>query len=299
MDTHQAAARRIALVLNHHAGAVLADGQAPRKLADALAASGADIVEPPDGDLPARMAEAARLAPIVVVAGGDGSVACAAAALAGGDTRLGIIPAGTMNLLARDLNLPVGDPEAAIRIILAGQARRIDVGEAAGNAFLCACMIGAPARLGRYREAARSLGAWRQWPRFARALLRVLTRGRTHHLRLTVDGVPHRIRTRALTITLGALSDATGHAFGRAALDTGTLTAYAVRQHGIADLARAFWRLARGQPRDASLQVLHGASMELIGRSPALHIMVDGEGMLLPAPVRFTVRPRALTVLAP
>ncbi|WP_369122593.1 diacylglycerol/lipid kinase family protein, partial [Clostridioides difficile] len=48
----------------------------------------------------------------VVVAGGDGSMACAAAVMAGRDTPLGLLPLGTMNLLAKDLGLPIDLDEA-------------------------------------------------------------------------------------------------------------------------------------------------------------------------------------------
>ena len=103
---------RLSLVLNEKAGALLAGGGTP-DLAARLEAGGAVTRLVPPGDLPARLRAAMQDADGVVVAGGDGTVACAAAALAGTGTPLGILPGGTMNLLACDLNLPIGDMEAA------------------------------------------------------------------------------------------------------------------------------------------------------------------------------------------
>ncbi|WP_193107180.1 diacylglycerol kinase family protein [Brachybacterium sp. FME24] len=67
-------------------------------------------------------------ADLVVAAGGDGTVRLVASVLAGTDTRMAIIPAGTGNLLARNLDVPLEDPAAAMTAAVTGHDRRIDVG---------------------------------------------------------------------------------------------------------------------------------------------------------------------------
>ncbi|WP_438854522.1 diacylglycerol/lipid kinase family protein [Agromyces sp. M3QZ16-3] len=67
-------------------------------------------------------------AEVVVVAGGDGTVRAVAEVLAGEDAVLGIIPQGTGNLLARNLEVPIGDTAAAIERALGTGERRIDIG---------------------------------------------------------------------------------------------------------------------------------------------------------------------------
>jgi diacylglycerol kinase family enzyme len=291
--------KRLGLVLNEKAGALLADPSAAETLRADLRAAGIDVTEPLQGALPERVAAAARSADTVVVAGGDGTVACAAGALAGTGVALGMLPCGTMNLLAKDLGLPAGDLAAAGRALLTGRPRDIDVGTVAGQMFLCACMIGAPARMGRHREKARRRGWFWQWPRLARAAIFVLRRPRPRRLVLIVDGRAHALRTASLTITLGALDDATGHLFGRSRLDGGVLCAYVVRRRSPLHLLRVAWRLARGQEKDRALSVFSGTDMEVRSAAPMLHVMVDGEVQVLPAPVAFGIRPGALTVIAP
>jgi YegS/Rv2252/BmrU family lipid kinase len=79
-------------------------------------------------------------ADLVIVWGGDGMVQRCVDALAGSDVRIGIVPAGTANLLATNLGIP-RDIERAVHIALHGQERKLDVGRLNGERF--AVMAGA------------------------------------------------------------------------------------------------------------------------------------------------------------
>lgn len=70
----------------------------------------------------------ARGAQLVVAVGGDGTVRAVAEGVAGTDAAMALVPQGTGNLLARNLDLPLGDVDALLRIALTGTDRPIDVG---------------------------------------------------------------------------------------------------------------------------------------------------------------------------
>ncbi|MDN5898854.1 MAG: sphingosine kinase [Brachybacterium sp.] len=83
------------------------------------------IDDPGTGQTEQAVADGADL---VMAAGGDGTVRLVASVLAGTDTRMGIIPTGTGNLLARNVDIPLEDPTAAMVIALTGTDRQVDVG---------------------------------------------------------------------------------------------------------------------------------------------------------------------------
>ena len=80
------------------------------------------------------MAESAAIsgAEMVIVCGGDGTVRTVCAELAGTGISVGIIPAGTGNLLARNLGIPLYF-QAAVDVALQGQDRAIDMVKVTGD----------------------------------------------------------------------------------------------------------------------------------------------------------------------
>ncbi len=308
-STEQAGTRRsVALVMNAKAGALLETG-GDESLLHLLEqqASRLHVIAEEAGTLPERLAKAqATGSDCIVVAGGDGTIACAAQALTGTETALGVIPGGTMNLLARDLGFDPDDRAAAIRTLGEGRVRAIDVGEVtagedAPHRFLCASMIGTPARLSRHREAGRDRGnGLRAWAAFAWAALRALGRNRSMRLVIRHDGIERQVRTPSLTVTVNRLDDEAGRIFGRSTLDGGRLAVYVVQRNSVFAQLRLLLRTAwRGSLASPQIEVIDTDAIEIANRHAAIHVLVDGERRLLKPPLRYTVRRGALRVVAP
>ncbi len=295
------AIKRVAVVLNGKAGALLDQTEAHSTLEKAFADAGleAEIIPTDAGTLPERIKRAAASgADAVIVAGGDGTVACAGHTLVGGDVPLGILPYGTMNLLAKDLGLPIGDLPAALQAISQGKQRSIDVGEVNGQTFLCASMLGMPAQLGRTREETRGSGL-RLVSRMAPALVRLLRRARRLRVRLSLDGTPAHVRASSLTITVNGIDETCGRAFGRTRLDGGMLGIYVIRRLGLWEALRLSVRMAMGRWRDDDAVREHVAEKVDIDHRRPLQVMNDGELSAIMPPLHYRVRPGALRVLVP
>lgn len=78
---------------------------------------------------------------VVVAAGGDGTINEVANGLAGSPLPLAIIPLGTANVLAAEIDLP-RNVSAIARTIAAGEARRVHIGLANGRRFLMMAGLG-------------------------------------------------------------------------------------------------------------------------------------------------------------
>lgn len=100
---------------------------------------------PDDAHRFAREAVADRY-DVVVAWGGDGTVNGAASAVAGTSIPLAIIPGGSGNGLARDLQIPL-TPREAFEIAASGTVRAIDAGDLHGSLFFNVAGIGFDARI--------------------------------------------------------------------------------------------------------------------------------------------------------
>ena len=81
-------------------------------------------------------------APVVIAAGGDGTLNAVVQGLAGSQTALGVLPAGTMNVFARELGIPFDNLPRAFEVIEAGLVKEIDLFEANGIPFVQMAGVG-------------------------------------------------------------------------------------------------------------------------------------------------------------
>ncbi|MFF7247203.1 phosphatase PAP2 family protein [Embleya sp. NPDC008237] len=171
----------LVVVVNSSAGP---EGDTAQRLRELL--PGAKVVERgQNGDLVALLCEAAREAQVLGVAGGDGSVNCAARIALDRGMPLAVFPAGTLNHFAGDLGLTRLDDTALA--LAAGEAVLVDVAELQRDhshpfsddgrelgpeLFLNTFSLGVYPDLVRFREELE--GKIGKWPAMLVGLVRVL-----------------------------------------------------------------------------------------------------------------------------
>ncbi|MFD3509891.1 diacylglycerol kinase family protein [Nocardia sp. NPDC058666] len=125
--------RRVLVVTNPHSGSGRGDGVTEAVLAE-LATQGVEVtqVRAPSADSSVAQVRTELAGPdrpdAVICVGGDGLMNVLLAAVAHSGVPLGLVPAGTGNDLARELGIPTDDPRAAVRILLDGRVRTLDLG---------------------------------------------------------------------------------------------------------------------------------------------------------------------------
>lgn len=135
---------------------------------------------------------------VVLASGGDGTVTACGEGVAGSGVPLAVLPAGTGNLLARNLGLPLA-LDQALAVGLTGRDRRLDVGNVNGHPFVAMAGIGFDAML--LDSTGEPLKKRLGWMAYAVSALRHL-RARPVRATLRADGRPV-LRRRASGIIVG------------------------------------------------------------------------------------------------
>lgn len=301
MAANAAFRRPVAVVMNARSGArnparlraaVQRALTAARVDADvALATTGAELATL------ARRA-AAGPAPIVVAAGGDGTMTAVAAEVLAADKTLGVLPLGTFNYFARRVRVPP-DLHVASEIIAAGHAASVNVADVNGAMFLNSSSVGVyPVVLSRRRQLYSRWGRSRVMAYLSGALA-LLDHLPLVDVHLTTDRDELRCRTPLIFVANNAQQVAAFHLPGVACI-TDRFAVYVARH---LDGVRMYWAAARFAagarpgPDDVHLLCAREATVET--SSPRLRVAVDGEVRVLATPLQYRLRTEALRVLTP
>lgn len=254
-------------------------------------------------DVGASMARAAVAAgaDVVVAAGGDGTVRVVCAEMAGTGVPVGVVPAGTGNLLARNLGLPLGR-DAALEVILRGQDRAVDLvrikgddleptrfAVMAGMGLDAAIMDGAPDSL------KRRMG----WSAYFVSGIRQL-RYPAVRVEISIDGRPPEHR-RARTVVIGNVGSLTAGIplLPDARIDDGVLDVVVIAPRRVLGWVSLVWRVLTRHPRtDERLDRFTGRSVVVTAATPTPR-QLDGDTVGAGTEIRADVEPGILLVRVP
>lgn len=294
--------RRVAVLLNPTSGKGRGARQAPiieRRLVEREV----DMTIVVGRDAPDALARARAAiedgVDLLLACGGDGTVHLAAQALAGTDVALGIIPAGTGDDAARTLDIPRGDPVAAVDVALDGRRRVIDLGfartaDGASAWFICVLSTGFDSNV---NERANKM----TWPsgqaRYVVATLAELTTFQSVPYTVEVDGARTDDQGMLVAIGNGSCYGGGMHVCQGAEVDDGLLTLTWLHRVTKPDFLRTFPKVFKGK------HLGHPAVTQQVGEkfridAPGQVAYADGE-RIGPLPAEVEVRPGALTVMVP
>jgi YegS/Rv2252/BmrU family lipid kinase len=235
-------------------------------------------------------------ADLLLLWGGDGTQQRCIDAVAGTGVSIGILPAGTANLLASNLGVPI-DLEGALDVALHGARRRLDVGVLNGERFAVMAGVGFDAIMmkdadgGLKDRFGRVAYVWTG----ARA-----TRMKARKMRIEVDGETW-FKGRASCLLLGNMGTLSGGlcAFPDARPDDGLLEVGVVTAEGAVQWARVLARLASGHADRSPLAHMTRGREVSVKLGKALAFELDGGARKATDRVEASVEPGAITICVP
>ena len=239
---------------------------------------------------------AARGVDVMFVWGGDGTVQRCIDAVAGTDTAVAILPAGTANLLAMNLQIP-DDLARAVRIGLHGDRRRMDTGSVNGEHFTVMAGAGFDAQM--ISEADRGLK-----DRLGRAayLYTGMKNLSARRMKATVEVDGERFfKGRVSCVLAGNVGTILGgiEALPDARPDDGLLELGVVTAKNPVEWARIFGRLTLGRAEDSPFAEVTRGRKFRIRFDRKVPYELDGGARSARREMRIKARPRSITICVP
>ncbi len=234
---------------------------------------------------------------LVVVCGGDGTISEAACGLEGSDVPLAILPGGTSNVLARELQIPL-DFDAAEELLQGGTPSSVRFAHADGRPFLLWAGAGMDARV--MGNMSLRLKRWLGRTGIALTALAEFLRYEFPRLEVVIDGVAHEA-------TFAVVCRATRYAgewiiAPDARLDGELLDVMLFSRRSHLDLMRLFHHMLQGRAEhleNGIARVVRGREVEIRSLEPyPVEVEVDGD-CVLETPIRCRVGTQTVRFLVP
>ncbi|WP_062219360.1 diacylglycerol/lipid kinase family protein [Aureimonas sp. D3] len=236
---------------------------------------------------------------VLMVGGGDGTVSAAAAAVAGTPVSLGVLPAGTMNLFARSLDIPM-ELEQAVRALANGRIVEVDIAAVNGEHFIHQFAVGLHARMVRTRDKldyGSKVG--KMWAS-VKAIVSATQSLPLVDLEIVIDGKRESIRTPAVAISNNIYGE--GHLPFADDPQAGKLGVYLMRSTDRVAMLKMTMDMMRGAWKaNKDLTVTEADSIRIVygGRKTVKRAVMDGELKDLARVSDVTMHRRGLKVLVP
>jgi len=295
MSAVPSARRRALMLVNPNARR---GSEALEPVIEHLAKGGVDAVierfETPD-EVSADIARRRHEADLVIVCGGDGTINSAAKGILETGLPMGIMPMGTANDLARTLSIPNGLLQAA-DVIIAGNTRRVDLGEVNGHPFFNVASLGLSVDLAR----GLTPEAKRRWGKlgYALAALKVATRAERFRAEIISDTGRERVKTLQIAVGNGVHYGGGTMIHADATIEDGHLDLYSLELKNVWKFGLMLGAFRRGEHGTwDEVRTAKSTEFDIRTETP-MPINTDGD-LVTQTPAHFLIRPHAITVFAP
>lgn len=237
----------------------------------------------------------------VIAGGGDGTTSSIASLLMGTQTAMGILPFGTLNLAARDLETPL-EPLTAVGALKPERIREIDVLEVGDRVCLCVSVMGIYTKLLRAGGEFHGRSWWMKFVKLVGGFLRAYATSAPMSIEMhTEDDTKRNIKTRMLFVVPGGYTDTWGLMPERESLEVGHCKVLAAKHNSLFGLSKLVLRFVSGRAQtDPDLEAFEAEEIEIkVKRKKHLWLAIDGELSRHKLPLKLKLRKKSLRVIDP
>lgn len=245
-----------------------------------------------------RKAAEAKDVDVIIAAGGDGTISTAASIAFETGKPLAVLPAGTMNLFARALKVPLGLTEA-LEAIAGGEIGTVDIATANDRAFVHQFSVGIHTRLVRIRENMTYRSRVGKMLASLRAIGAAVINPPDFEAELQTGKGVERRRVSGIAISNNPIGERQIHAD---ALDGGVLGVYVADAMSTTALLRLAVDVFMGNWRESSMvseNEVREVTLHFPKRKRGAQAVIDGELVKLDRSVTLKVHPGALKMVLP
>lgn len=287
--------KRVLVIINPFAGIKKYEQS---ELSTLLQARGLSPIFTPINELNSDMFEDEHLIDVdcVIVVGGDGSVRSVAGYLIGKKIPLAIIPAGTFNHLASDLEIP-NDIEEALTLITRRHLTKIDVAEVNGYFFLNNSSIGLYPKAVKRRDKTFWLA---KWLAMTVALINIFKRYPTFNAQYHLENKVYDVMTPLVFVSNNRYELDLFNLSERHRLDEGKLYLYINHCRTRLKFLKLLLDVLLHKRKKALgfFDIKPVEECTLVLKKPNVEVAMDGEIFQLATPLKYQLHRRQLTVIS-
>lgn len=234
----------------------------------------------------------------IVAAGGDGTVNAVASVLAGQKIPLGVLPLGTLNHFAKDLNIPL-KMEDAVKVLSANKQIKVDTAEVNGKVFINNSSIGVYPKMVKQRDHRKGKKG-NKWIAMAQAFADVYFKLPVLRVKIITDLSNVRCKTPFVFIGNNEYNVDIFNLGSRTNLTDGKLSVYYPKTSGRLSLFRFFFHALADTLHlqdDFNVELVNEVTIET--NKKMLEVSADGEVVHMTPPLNYRIRTKDLTVIVP